>query len=185
MSEEKSKTLIKFGLYMLFLFVVVGLVITTGASPSSSRKNTNTEIHKKTYLEKEDDLISDAYKYTFKIDNGITFNGSSSNGKRTGTKEENGTTIQYIEEEQIYKIVNNEKELYENLYDGLDTQLFNFKSLFEKLNKEDCLIDRTEDETIYSYTDVLGYNIDITTNEEHITEIKIEGTLKYTFEFTY
>ena len=183
---DKSKTLIKFGLYMLFLTVVIGLVITSGATPAKNRTNDETRETRKTYLEKEKELIDGEYNYVFRVDDGlITFEGNFKDGIRKGKKKDNDNTIQYEEGIEIYKVIDNQKEKYEDLYDGLDEQLFDFKSLFDILNSESCLIERNDDQVIYSYTEVLGYDFIITSDSLHIIHLQIDGLHNYEYEFTY
>ena len=183
----KSKTLIRFGLYMLFLAIVIGLIVVSGVSPTDKRKSANDTLQtQKTYLEKEKELFEGTYNYKFNVDDGlVTYTGAYTDGIRTGVKKTETTTIQYEESEEIYKIVDNQKEKYEDLYEGLDAILFDFKSLFDKLNSENCLIERTDEETIYTYTGVLDYDFVITASREHIMIIQIDGEHKYIFEFTY
>lgn len=184
---DKSKTLVKFGFYMLFLLVVILLIITTGAYKKEQvPTNKNEEVHKKTYVEKQKDLSTLKYNYIFIIDDGIvTYNGIYENGIRKGQKKENDVTIQYEESDNTYKIVNKEKILYDDLYENLDDKMFNLSSLFEVLNAENCHIERTDETTTYAYADILDHDYLITANNEHIIKIEIEGTHKYNFEFTY
>ena len=192
-SEDKSKTLIKLGIYMLFLFFVIGLIITSGAKPIGYYDNTNTESKSenektttKTYLQKEKELISGTYEYKFIIDNGeIIFEGFARDGLREGTKTVGEVEIDYQEGEVVSIIENGLEKEYVDLYEGLDESLFDFESLFEKLNAENCVIDRREEEIVYSYTNILGYDLDITTDRDNIIKIDINGSHKYSMEFTY
>ena len=187
MNEEKTKMLVKLGIYVLFLIVVICLIVISGALPKYKERNKNDiKETQKTYLEKEEDLISGKYKYTFTVDNSISFVGNFENNIRRGKKITNDATIEYIEENNnVYKILDGEKIHYVELYVGLDETIFNFEKLFDTLNRENCLIERVEDEILYTYTGVLGYNIDILANKNNIIKITAEGTHNYKLEFTY
>ena len=188
--NDKSKTLIRLGFYMLFLVMVIVLIVTSGVNTedNSNTKNVNntTISSQKTYLEKEQILVSGNYNYKFVIDDGvIVFKGVAVNGNRRGTKTVNNKAIEYEKDVDVYIVENGQKKVYEGLYDNIDESLFDFKSLFEKLNVLKCLIDRREEETVYSYKEVFGYNIDITSNKDYIIKIDINGLHKYNMEFTY
>lgn len=184
---DKSKTLVKLGFYMLFLLTVVLLIVTTKTGTNVNNGASNSEMtNKKTYLDKEKELINGKYNYTFTIDDGlITYVGVAEDGIRTGKKTIDGAFIQYEESEIIYRKDENEKIVYDDLYSGLDVGMFNFKELFERLNAENCMIDRNGDEIIYSYSNISNYDYTITVNSLHIIKIQIDGEHKYNFVFTY
>ena len=184
--DDKYKTLIKFGFYMLFIITIVLMIIVSGVKPKSINSDNKNDIVKKTYAEKEQELFNSDYKYRFVVDDGeVTFEGTFTNGVRKGKKSSKDESTQYIESDVVYIIENGKEVLFENLYGELDDKLFNFKSLFDILNEENCLIDRRDEKTIYSYTDIGGYSFSITTDEEYILKIEINGEHNYIFSFTY
>ena len=187
--DDKSKTLIRFGLYMLFLFIVIAMIITTGVKPKNNLTNVvddkvvNT---KKTYLEKKQGLFNGDYEYKFVIDDGeITYEGTFIDGIRKGIKKTKDEETEYIEKSYTYIIQNGKEIIYDNLYEGLDNKLFNFRELFDILDKENCIIDAREEETVYSYENIFEYNFNIITDQDNVIKIEIYGTHNYIFSFTY
>lgn len=195
---EKGKALLKLLMYMFFLVIVIIILIIGNRTPMKkndsidSRESQYMEVTPSTltYFEKQEKLYKQAYEFTYEIttaDKKITFIGKHEPDKIEGIKETEDELIRYsIEEGKIYRLKLSSKEEYENLYEGLDEELFSLKDLFTKLNSIEMKVDLEENFKKYNYTEYNGYDITVTTNELEITNIYIiKDNTTYDFDFEY
>lgn len=197
---EKGRTLIKFSGYMIFLFLVILMIIISGATKgtesinntdnSSENSHQSEEVEKEiTYLDMQKALYEGDYEFSYKISGELEINyiGEKKGEIISGYKETKDNLVKYqIEDDKIYKIVLKEKTEYEDLYLGLDAKLFDFKNIFETLNPKNAIIEKTEKDKSYIYENIDNYKYIIKLNDKEITNIIIETKdLNYNFEFIY
>lgn len=182
--EKRNKRLkIKLAIYFGFLGFVILLVLITGSTKPSSmnnQNNKNTKSNVVEYYDMQKEIYEGNYNYVFEVSNGIKYTGVSTKGVRTGYMENNGNIIKYKKDTYTYKIEGTNEIKYDELYTGLDSSLFDFKKLFDKINSSSTIKARNGENYTYSYD-----NIVIKTNDKHIVEIKVNSNVNYTFTFTF
>lgn len=204
-STEKGKTLLKFILYMIFLFFVIIICAVGGrnnptlsSSSNSSDEAESGEIVQKelTYFDKQLLLYKGKYKFVYSVTGAnvnIVYTGEYDSGNTSGYKETSEELIRYsIEDNIVYKHNLKSQEPYELLYDGVDEKLFDFKTVFSKLNSSSSQIEKKDEQKIYTYSDLDGYDYVIVTDKYNILSITVSSnvlvssnTFKYEFKFTY
>lgn len=206
---DRGKAILKLSGYLTFFIAVLLLVSITNAlnapktnyTPDNGTENTSGvnnnedsipvsgEIKPKTYLEKQEKLYNEDYSYNFRITGEINllYRGDYTKGIHEGYKESNDKTMRYrIEQDKTYEIKLEKKIEIDNLYQGLDSTLFDLKTVFTKLNSKSTIIDREEDSKSYTYENVEGYKYVIYMTETEITKIVINNEhLNYEFTFEY
>lgn len=201
-STPRGKALFKIMLYMIFLafvflIILLGNAFNENKNPSqtsSTRQSSNLSKQDEstkeiTYKEKQTKLLTEDYKFKYFIRGSqeTNFEGEKIGNNTYGYKETQNELIKYsIKNGIIYKHeLNNESE-YNLLFDGLDTNLFNFNYLFETLNQTSSTIEKNDDIKIYNYKNFSNYIVNVKTDKFHITSIIIKNEIiEYNFEFTY
>lgn len=196
-STEKGRTLFKFILYMFFFVIVLILVvIANGMDSPYIRQNNSTNISKEsstqkkelTYFEKQRILLEGKYDFIYNIEGPININymGTYNNKNVEGFKESEDNLIRYsIENGIIYKKSLTSKSEYDELYIGLEENLFDLENIFLKLNSNMAVIRQEEDKKIYEY-ELDNKKYKVTTDYDGIIEITITFdvyTYKYTFQY--
>lgn len=193
---DRGKIIFKLTLYMIFFIIVFVLVIiaskidnnTSLHKSSFSNSSTESIIKEKTYLDKQKLLFNGSYNFIYTIEGttNVKFTGTCKDSIIEGFKETEKEIIKYrIENGTVLKQKMGNYELYNELYQNLDENLFDFLSLFEKLNSEKTIIENTNSEKIYIYNQN-NYKYEIITNKEYITKINISNQeISYTFSFNY
>lgn len=193
---KKGRALLKLSLYMIFLAFVFILIIVANSLedpyPKRTSSSTETESHREektlTYLDKQKKLTEGEYEYTYNITGSafIIYMGEFKNKVETGYKETEDDLVKYkIKNGITYRTFLNQEEEYDGLYEGLDENLFDLKTLFETLNSESATIENNKDTKIYKYN-LDGKNFEITTDKDSITNIKIiDNTITYDFSYEY
>lgn len=191
---ERGKSLIKFGWDMLFILFVFILILSSGTlnSKKETSKGKESTIESKTevsYIDMQKELINGKYEFEYIITGTVNVNytGNYSNREVTGFRESDDSLIKYhIKDDIIYKNKMGVEEEYSDLYTGLDSTLFNLELLFSKLNSSNVIKNNKEDNRIFTYENVDGYEIVVHLDNEHINKIIIKNTdLAYEFSFTY
>lgn len=202
-STERGRTVFKFFLYMIFLvfaviIIFIGNINQKRMAPKNyesqseyPKEESHVEIEKEelTYLEKQTKLFNANYNFVYTIKGRIdrVYEGSIENGITEGFKETTDSLLHYsIENGIIYKHNFKEKEVYNELYQDLEPSFFDFPNLFNNLNQTSSTIMHKDSKKIYSYKELEGYNIQITTTAKEIISIEIKNNeIEYIFEFTY
>lgn len=191
---ERGKSLIKFGWDMLFILFVFILILSSGTlnSKKETSKGEESTIESKTevsYIDMQKELINGKYEFEYIITGTVNVNytGSYNNREVTGFRESDDSLIKYhIKDDIIYKNKMGVEEEYSDLYTGLDSTLFNLELLFSKLNSSNVIKNNKEDNRIFTYENVDGYEIVVHLDNEHVNKIIIKNTdLAYEFSFTY
>lgn len=191
---ERGKSLIKFGWDMLFILFVFILILSSGTlnSKKETSKGEESTIESKTevsYIDMQKELINGKYEFEYIITGTVNVNytGSYNNREVTGFRESDDSLIKYhIKDDIIYKNKMGVEEEYSDLYTGLDSTLFNLELLFSELNSSNVIKNNKEDNRIFTYENVDGYEIVVHLDNEHINKIIIKNTdLAYEFSFTY
>lgn len=191
---KKGREIIKLIIYLAFIFIFILLVLITGAykkeriiySKESESVESRIEV---TYQDKQKKLYEGKYNFVYNISGAITikYNGTYDNGTINGFKEDSTGIIKYkISDGNVYSIKMDNEEPYNNLYDGLDTSLFDLKALFDNLNTKSATINEEDNKRSYDYKDVNGYDITVEFDDNYINNIIIKNdSLEYNFTFTY
>lgn len=197
-STEKGKTAFKLSVYMIFFLFVLIIILfaqlagskNNNTDPQSSESTIESSSKKQTsYIEKQKKLYNGKYDFSYEIEGttSVTYSGKYSDGKTTGFRISEDGIIQYeIEDGVSYIKEKSERREYSELYLDLHANLFDFKSIFTKLNALSSQIERKETRTTYNYINIDNYDYTIVTNEEYIESITIKNDqieYKYTFEF--
>ena len=190
---ERGKSFIKFGWDMLFILFVFILILSSGTL-NNKQDNTKEEstIESKeeiSYVDMQKVLIDGKYEFEYKITGILTVNytGSYNNGEVVGFRESDDSLIKYhIKDDVIYKNKMGTEEEYSDLYTGLDENLFNLEMLFNTLNGSNVIKNSKEDNKIYTYEEVKGYEVEVSLDDTHINRVIIKNNdLTYEFSFTY
>ena len=200
-STEKGKALFKLGLYFTFFFFVMLLCVVAGrvkgphaevmqneSKMESKREVESHEEKELTYFEKQE-LFDGKYNFEHTISLGekkINFVGEYDRGLVDGFKEDGKSLIHFkIEQGISYKVELFEKEPIDDLFDGMDESLFDFKALFKILNGSSATIVRDGDDKTYNYT--IGDNsYEVVAGKKFIKKIKVTaGNDVYEFGFEF
>lgn len=185
----KYKAAIKLGIYV-FVMLIICIILSIGTRMGSNAPQNNPPIEEKTktYLELKEELLQGNYEYKYivtKNEDKIFFSGLCTNHICTGYKETKKENIKYtIEGSNFYKIVLDEKEIYDGLYDGLEAQYLNVNSLFELVNSLE-VIKGLKDEYFTYYYVMDSSNITIYYDKNNISKVEINTSdSNYLLEFT-
>ena len=190
---DKSKTLLKLILYVLF--IVVFMII---ASPGRAKKNETTNENASTplvsatnvsYIDKQSKLKDGTYNYRYEISGEVNtmYHGKCQANVCEGVREIDGKSIKYtLINWKAYIKENGEDVEYDAIYENLDGQLFDYTELFKILNSAKSLKVKKDNEEIYTYENINNYEVIVSTNDETIYKIEIKGNnLDYKFNFEY
>lgn len=200
--NNKDKEKIKLIAYFAFFLIVVLMVFIAGPNDKESPKCTDNQNTNDTkiveekkeeevspYLEKQQLLISGNYKYKYVITGSVNYIyiGERKGNVNEGYRESDENVIKYREtNEQTLQIHGNVEEEYNDLYLGLDANLFDFPLLFDKLNASNSMINRETDINYYNYENIDNYNIKVYVNDKNIEKMVINNeTINYEFTFEY
>lgn len=197
-STEKGRTVFRLFLYMLFFIFVLVLVFVSGAArtpvvpndPESSSLVDSTAITEElSYLDKQKKFENNDYDFEYEITGSMTreYAGSKESEIIEGYRLTEDEIIKYsIEDGIVYKKTVGSKIVMEDLYKDLDATLFDFESLFSKLNATKSRIEKIEDEKIYYYEETDVGRVVVYTDEKEIEKIEIDqDSIKYTMTFEF
>ncbi|MEG0794351.1 MAG: hypothetical protein RSG95_00970, partial [Bacilli bacterium] len=123
--------LIVWSIFFLILFIVLSFM---GSKGKNDDKN-NLVIG---YNEKIDRLLKNNYEYEYKITingNNINFNGKKDGKNEQGYKETKEGIIKYLVIDSVtYNITSNKKELFNSLYENINTEYLNLPLLFKNIS---------------------------------------------------
>ncbi|MEG0977123.1 MAG: hypothetical protein RSF02_01050 [Bacilli bacterium] len=177
--------LIVWSIFFLILFLVLSFI---GNNEKNDDKN-NLVIG---YNEKIDRLLKNNYEYEYKITingNNINFNGKKDGKNEQGYKETKEGIIKYLVIDSVtYNITSNKKELFNNLYENINTDYLNLPLLFKNISPIKYEIKEEEENKKITYE--YNYNnnvIKVISNKVDITEISVisnDSTSIYIIHFT-
>ena len=192
---ERGKAIIKLIRYFIFIFILIIVLIISGTGKTNNKasQNVKKESYESkvdiTYKDKQEKLYTDNYdfKYVITGEFNVKYTGSFNDDIIEGYKEDESGIIKYkVVEGVSYRDNAGETIIYEGLYEGLDSSLFNFESLFGYLNSNKAKIIEKDNSKEYYYENINGYNYSVLIDDKHINEIVVEnGSLKYDFSFKY
>lgn len=192
--SDRGKAAIKFGLWMIFiiLLIVVGVFnnkdISNAQKPEEPKEEEKEVLEFKNFDTMQTDLINGNYEYVYKIninEENYVFSGVKCNNKSTGYKESKDGVIKYvIDGDKVYKNVLDKLEETNDLYEGIDSNFLNVKTLFNNLKEYLYNVEKNTDKRTITYNKE-GYGVVVKTDLENITsiEIKLEEAT-YSLEFT-
>lgn len=194
MKTEKGPTKIKLSLYFAFLIFTVSFLALSGSFTNNNEVIKNTETNEKnmtqsiSFLDKQEKLLkaNHSYKYTISGNSSVIFDGKIIDGIDTGYRENNDEIIKYkIVEDKVFKVTKDKEEEYDDLYQNIEKKNLMFKDLFATFNSSSAIINRQENNTIYTYN-IDGTSYIIYTDAESIFKIEItSGEYSYVYEFNY
>ena len=191
-STTQGKATIKFAAWMVFIIVLIVVFAINGDNNPNENKNNNTNKEEtltfKNYEEMQNDLLNGFYSYNFRVvseDNKIIYSGILSATGDIGYKENNEGIIKYSKEDGIiYKVLLDQKEEINNLYDESDKAFLDIKTLFANLKEYLYNITKNESTREINYNKE-GYKVVVKTDLENITNITITNENKtYELQFT-
>ena len=191
-STTQGKATIKFAAWMVFIIVLIVVFAINGDNNPNENKNNNTNKEEtltfKNYEEMQNDLLNGCYSYNFRVvseDNKIIYSGILSATGDIGYKENNEGIIKYSKEDGIiYKVLLDQKEEINNLYDESDKAFLDIKKLFANLKEYLYNISKNESTREINYNKE-GYKVVVKTDLENITNITITNENKtYELQFT-
>lgn len=191
-STTQGKATIKFAAWMVFIIVLIVVFAINGDNNPNENKNNNTNKEEtltfKNYEEMQNDLLNGCYSYNFRVvseDNKIIYSGILSATGDIGYKENNEGIIKYSKEDGIiYKVLLDQKEEINNLYDESDKAFLDIKTLFANLKEYLYNITKNESTREINYNKE-GYKVVVKTDLENITNITITNENKtYELQFT-
>lgn len=189
-STTQGKATIKFAAWMVFIIVLIVVFAINGDNNPNKNNNTNKEetLTFKNYEEMQNDLLNGCYSYNFRVvskDNKIIYSGILSATGDIGYKENNEGIIKYSKEDGIiYKVLLDQKEEINNLYDESDKAFLDIKTLFANLKEYLYNITKNESTREINYNKE-GYKVVVKTDLENITNITITNENKtYELQFT-
>lgn len=191
-STTQGKATLKFSAWMVFIIILIVVFAINGNDNPNESTTNNTQKEEtstfKNYEEMQSDLLNGCYSYNFRVvseDNIIIYSGILSATGDIGYKENNEGIIKYSKENGIiYKVLLDQKEEINNLYDESDKAFLDIKTLFANLKEYLYNITKNESTREINYNKE-GYKVVVKTNLENITNITITNENKtYELQFT-
>ena len=176
---ERGKSLIKLGLWLIFILAII--IFTYTNKNDETVNNENKEIEEKEtyefkkYDEMIDSLLNSNYEFNYDIvidDNNYLFNGTKCNNEVLGYKESNMGIVKYYISDNTYQVILKDLVPIENLYENIDTNYLDLNILFNNLNEYLYNIEKNEDTRVITYKKE-GYQVKVTTNLDNVTNINI------------
>ena len=191
-STTQGKATLKFSAWMVFIIILIVVFAINGNDNPNESTTNNTQKEEtstfKNYEEMQSDLLNSCYSYNFRVvseDNIIIYSGILSATGDIGYKENNEGIIKYSKENGIiYKVLLDQKEEINNLYDESDKAFLDIKTLFANLKEYLYNITKNESTREINYNKE-GYKVVVKTDLENITNITITNENKtYELQFT-
>lgn len=176
---ERGKSLIKLGLWLIFILAIIIFAYTNKNDETVNNENKEIE-EKETYEFKKydemiDSLLNSNYEFNYDIvidDNNYLFNGTKCNNEVLGYKESNMGIVKYYISDNTYQVILKDLVPIENLYENIDTNYLDLNILFNNLNEYLYNIEKNEDTRVITYKKE-GYQVKVTTNLDNVTNINI------------
>ena len=176
---ERGKSLIKLGLWLIFILAIIIFAYTNKNDETVNNENKEIE-EKETYEFKKydemiDSLLNSNYEFNYDIvidDNNYLFNGTKCNNEVLGYKESNMGIVKYYISDNTYQVILKDLVPIENLYENIDTNYLDLNILFNNLNEYLYNIEKNEDTRVITYKKE-GYQVEVTTNLDNVTNINI------------
>lgn len=191
-STTQGKATIKFAAWMIFIIVLIVVFAINGRQENNNANNPEVKKEEIASFEKyetmQENLLNGCFNYEYKvIEENITtiYTGEKLNDAEIGYKETKDGIIKYIKDKDItYKVVLDEKEELQNLFDETDESFLNINIIFENLKEYLYNITKNESTREINYNKD-GYKVVVKTDLKNITNITIENENKtYELQFT-
>ena len=181
--NKRLHALMCLGLWIIF-FIFIFLVFIIPYNHESKNVTTHPKESLVTLEDMKEKLISGSYefKYTVKNDSGATIYSGNKNGDViTGYKEDSSITKYEILNGTVYKLVMDEKVLYDGLYENVNENLLSLEYIFSLEYDKDNM--KIEGNTL-SYETLNGI-VKITSNDKNIEKVEITNENdNYILEFS-
>lgn len=196
--SEKGKATIKLGLWMIFIFVLIAIVIFSERDNSNNvindtPNNENEEVETPTYEfenynDMQDKLLKNNYGYVYTIttsDSKYIYTGIKDGTKELGFKEDATGVIKYfVDDTGTYQVNLDNTTLIDTLYQNVDSSYLDIALVFDNLSEFLYSVTKNGDMRTIIY-DKEGYQVTVLTDTENITNITITvDTTTYELEFT-
>ena len=196
--SEKGKAAIKLGLWMIFIFVLIAIVIFSERNNSNNvindtPNNENEEVETPTYEfenynDMQDKLLKNNYGYVYTIttsDSKYIYTGIKDGIKELGFKEDATGVIKYfVDDTGTYQVNLDNTTLIDTLYQNVDSSYLDIALVFDNLSEFLYSVTKNGDMRTIIY-DKEGYQVTVLTDTENITNITITvDTTTYELEFT-
>lgn len=196
--SEKGKAAIKLGLWMIFIFVLIAIVIFSERDNSNNvindtPNNENEEVETPTYEfenynDMQDKLLKNNYGYVYTIttsDSKYIYTGIKDGTKELGFKEDATGVIKYfVDDTGTYQVNLDNTTLIDTLYQNVDSSYLDIALVFDNLSEFLYSVTKNGDMRTIIY-DKEGYQVTVLTDTENITNITITvDTTTYELEFT-
>ena len=196
--SEKGKAAIKLGLWMIFIFVLIAIVIFSERDNSNNvindtPNNENEEVETPTYEfenynDMQDKLLKNNYGYVYTIttsDSKYIYTGIKDGTKELGFKEDATGVIKYfVDDTGTYQVNLDKTTLIDTLYQNVDSSYLDIALVFDNLSEFLYSVTKNGDMRTIIY-DKEGYQVTVLTDTENITNITITvDTTTYELEFT-
>ena len=176
---ERGKSLIKLGLWMIFILAIIIFAYTNKNDETVNNENKEIEEKEiyefKKYDEMINSLLNSNYEFNYDIvisDTNYLFNGTKCNNEVLGYKESNVGIIKYYISDNTYQVILKDLVPIENLYENIDINYLDLNILFNNLNEYLYNIEKNEDTRVITYKKE-GYQVEVITDLENITNINI------------
>lgn len=184
---NRNKSIVKLGFWLAFIIVIVIIVKFDNKDVNN---NQDVFVGSKEEIKYEDKLanLKDNYEYEYEINiDGIIyyFNGKKMASKEVGEKSylENENEIQinyFIENNNIYEVIDQNLKEINNLYDNINKDYLNIEYIKSLINNSEYSLENN----IYSYN-IDNIIINISADNENIQEIDIlDNNDNYKLKFT-
>ena len=161
-------------IWIVSLTLLMGIVsiVNQFGSPKEPIKN-ETKESKITYEDKWNNLLNSNYKFTYLVkieDDTIKYEGTKNDNVISGYRERKDGIIKYtIENNIVYEILIDEKQVINTLYENLEENLFNLTYLYDLIKNIPA-----NDSDIIEEDNITNYEYNTTLNEETIKIAVIE-----------
>lgn len=185
--NKRTHAAMVLGLWLIFLLFVMIISFIGGKATKTPESNIPVTEEKeetptfKNYEVMQKELINSNFSYVYTINIGdykVVYRGEKTNNLDTGYKETAEETIKYqVDETGLYKVVMDELNAYDRLYENLNESLLDLEYIFETVKDKPVLTEELGDTRNYTYKftlEEIEYEIIVSTNLENITKISVK-----------
>ncbi len=195
--NKRTHAAMVLGLWMIFLAFVMLIAFLGGEANPNTNLNTPTnqeqeaEKEFKDYALMQEEILKNNFKYEYNIKIGeyqVIYKGEKLGATETGYRENASETIKYyIDETGFYKVVMDELDALDKLFENLNESYIDLEYIFELIKDKTVVTETLEETRSYTYNfdlEEVSYEIKVETDLTNITNITIsfeekEYNLKY------
>lgn len=184
--NKRTHAAMVLGLWMIFLLFVVIISFVGGEATQNEPINNNLqeeteEVVFEDYDKMQKELLKNNFEYEYiinNVDSKIIYKGEKLGVLETGYRETSEETIKYyVDESGLYKVVMDELDALDKLYENVVESYIDLEYIFNEINTKSRLEEVLENTRTYTYKYVVegvNYEVVVTTDLKSIKNIDIK-----------